>query len=887
MRIPPDYIASFWPATAFLVAVLLLAPRKIWPTLIVAGLGAMALGDLENGVPIGSIIWFSLGDLAAVLGAALGIVYLFRGAPHLRSLKTLAQYLTVAVILVPSASALLGASANASGGYWQQWRLWFFSDALAFLTVTPAILSWSREGRAWARSLHNYLELAALMASLVFFGYATFMGTGRREPPALLYSLVPLLLWAALRLGLKGVSTSMVIVAFLSILGTAHGRGPFTQQGPLNNVLSLQLFLLFAATPFMVLAVLVEEHKRAVETLRESEERLRITQEAVHVGMFEWDVQSNKNYQSPEMERIYGVSPGSFGGTYDAWFERVHPDDRKRLERQVQHHVHDGGTVDSEFRISRPSGEMRWLFSRATLFCDSAGRPARMLGVSIDITDQKRAEEALRKSEARERARVKELETLLDAAPITILIALDAECRSITANRTGSQLHHVPIGANFSKSALPSGHPLPFRIMRDGVEIPTEKLPLQRAAATGIPVIGEFSTLAFEDGTERHMIGNTAPLFGEDGKPCGAVGAFVDITERKRAEEALRESEERFRLVADTAPALIWMSGTDKLCTFFNKGWLDFTGRSIEAELGNGWAEGVHLEDFRACLETYTQSFDRREKFSMEFRLRRYDGEYGWVLNIGVPRFNQNGSFAGYIGSCIDVTERKRAEEVLSGVSRRLIEAQEQERTRIARELHDDIGQRLALLTIKLEQLQQNSPDLPAELHGHMGELRMQTSEIARDVQSMSHELHSSKLEYLGIANAMKAFCHEFSDQQNVEVVFAHDEVPRTLPQEISLCLFRVLQEALQNAVKHSGVRHFGVELRYESDAIDLTVRDSGSGFDVQQAMKSCGLGLISMAERVKLVDGQLSIDSQPHRGTTIHARVPFSSGSNSMRAAG
>jgi signal transduction histidine kinase len=270
----------------------------------------------------------------------------------------------------------------------------------------------------------------------------------------------------------------------------------------------------------------------------------------------------------------------------------------------------------------------------------------------------------------------------------------------------------------------------------------------------------------------------------------------------------------------------------------------------------------------------------------MEFRLRRYDGEYGWVLDIGVPRFNQDGAFAGYIGSCIDVTERKRAEEVLSGVSRRLIEAQEQERTRIARELHDDIGQRLALLNIKLEQLQQNSPDLPAELHGHMGELRMRTSEIARDVQSMSHELHSSKLEYLGIANAMKALCHEFSDQQNVEVVFAHDEVPRTLPQEISLCLFRVLQEALQNAVKHSGVRHFGVELRYESDAIDLTVRDSGSGFDVQQAMKTRGLGLISMAERLKLVDGQLSIDSQPNLGTTIHARVPLSVRSNSKRAA-
>src|SRR5208282_6163239 len=137
------------------------------------------------------------------------------------------------------------------------------------------------------------------------------------------------------------------------------------------------------------------------------------------------------------------------------------------------------------------------------------------------------------------------------------------------------------------------------------------------------------------------------------------------------------------------------------------------------------------------------------------------------------------------------------------------------------------------------------------------------------------HELHSSKIEYLGIATALRAFCHDFSHQQNVEVSFSHDEIPRTLLQEISLCLFRVSQEALQNALKHSGVRHSDVELRHVFDAIHLTVRDSGSGFDSGVTLNTHGLGLISMAERVKLVGGQLAIDSQPHRGTTIHAAVP------------
>jgi signal transduction histidine kinase len=230
----------------------------------------------------------------------------------------------------------------------------------------------------------------------------------------------------------------------------------------------------------------------------------------------------------------------------------------------------------------------------------------------------------------------------------------------------------------------------------------------------------------------------------------------------------------------------------------------------------------------------------------------------------------------GAVVTFLDTTKRKRTEAALENLSRRLISAQEQERTRIARELHDDIGQRIALLTVELGQLPQYSPHLPAEIGARIDELRRQSSEIAADVQALSHELHSSKLEYLGIVTAMRGFCKEFSAQQNVEVIFAHDAIPGMVPSDISLCLYRVLQEALHNALKYSGVRHFDAELRASPDAIDLTVRDSGPGFDVEEAMKTSGLGLVSMGERIKLVGGQLSIESHPGCGTTIHARVPF-----------
>jgi signal transduction histidine kinase len=240
-----------------------------------------------------------------------------------------------------------------------------------------------------------------------------------------------------------------------------------------------------------------------------------------------------------------------------------------------------------------------------------------------------------------------------------------------------------------------------------------------------------------------------------------------------------------------------------------------------------------------------------------------------------VPRLNHEGSFVGYIGSCVDFTDRKLAETALASVSRRMIEAQEQERTRIARELHDDVGQRLALFSINLSQLHKgltNSSEIRRRAEG----LRDQISDVATDIQALSHRLHSSKLQYLGLATAMRGFCQEFGEQQKVEIDFEAHDLPSPLSPDISLCFFRVLQEALHNSAKYSGVRQFEVRSWGTPNEVHLTVSDLGSGFDIDLARKSRGLGLISMDERLKILNGRLSIQSQLKRGTTVHAVVPL-----------
>jgi PAS domain S-box-containing protein len=355
--------------------------------------------------------------------------------------------------------------------------------------------------------------------------------------------------------------------------------------------------------------------------------------------------------------------------------------------------------------------------------------------------------------------------------------------------------------------------------------------------------------------------------------PFMVLAALVE--EHQQDEMELRESEKRFRLLADSSPSLIWMSGTDKLCTFFNQGWLKFTGRPLVQELGDAWLSRVHPDDRDNCARLYSAAFDARGDFEIEYRLRRFDGEYRWLVDFGVPRFESDGTFLGYIGSCIDITDRKTSEESLHTLTGRLISAQEEERARIARELHDDFSQRLALIGIGLGQLWKKLSPKEVEKRESVMEMLRRTKEMSSDMHTLSHQLHSSKLEHVGLLPALHGLCKDFSQKYKLEVHFSECESPIDVPKDVALCLFRVAQEALGNVIKHSGSREAQVEIHTNAFGISLRISDRGKGFDPSIKNPASGIGLIGMSERLRLVGGRLLVKSEPNRGTEILAEVP------------
>ena len=327
------------------------------------------------------------------------------------------------------------------------------------------------------------------------------------------------------------------------------------------------------------------------------------------------------------------------------WTAAIHPRDISGFEAKWRGALAQGTPCEAEARMRKADGCYRWFLMRAVPLRSESGGIRCWYGTNTDVEDLKRSEQEVQKQTAL-------LGELFEQAPGAVAVLNPDDCVVRVNNEfkrmfgyQSEEVYGRPLNELIVPETLLEENRTYLGLLRSGCRVEVETIRRRK------------------DGTDFHVSLLAVPVTTAAGEQVAKYAVYRDITERRRADERLRESEARFQTMADTAPVMIWMTGTDGLCNYFSKPWLEFTGRTMEQEVGTGWVQGVHPEDVQGCFDRFLPAFHARKPFRMEYRLRRADGEYRWVIESGIPRYTGAGEFAGYIGSNIDITDLKRAEE--------------------------------------------------------------------------------------------------------------------------------------------------------------------------------------------------------------------------------
>lgn len=475
---------------------------------------------------------------------------------------------------------------------------------------------------------------------------------------------------------------------------------------------------------------------------------------------------------------------------------------------------------------------------------------------------RKRADEALRESEER-------LALAADSAESGLWV-LDIGTGVFWATeRARTIFGFAPDEVVTMKRLEDAVHPEDWGLVRGAIE---------RARNAGDPINVEYRILTGDDGV-RWVSSRGRPHFTSSGQPDRLMGVSIDISVRRHAEEALRASQERLASGAELAGLAFYDVDFAAGVMYSDARIRDLCGVPPDRVEGLGvlefWMEHLHPDDRPQVIELRRQLHDGElERFSVEYRYLHPEGGELWIQHLaGASASDASGRVVRTYGVLRDVTGRRRAEEELHNLSRRLIRAQEEERALLARELHDDVSQRLAVLAIDIGRAEL------AAANGEQAEAMQGVREglvgLSEDVHSLAYQLHPSVLEELGLAEALRAECGRRTRTGKLDVSVDFGPLPRVLAEDAALCLFRVAQEALNNVARHAEAHAAVVTLRRIGDGLLLAVSDDGVGFAPEHPRKGMRLGLASMRERVRLVRGTLDIESAPGRGTKVIAWVP------------
>jgi two-component system, LuxR family, sensor kinase FixL len=419
LTFPDSKVSLFFPPHAILVSILLLVPTRQWWAYVLAAICVHFFATQQQDWPPLYALQCEVFDAVKILMTAGGIRLFIKSPFHLISLREAILFVLIAVIIVPVGTAFWGAAFTVAWhygtDYWVEWRNLSISNAVTTIVLVPAILIGVRLfKKGFAAKPGQIVEAVLLASGLVTVGWLAFdrAAAGPDTSPALLYAPIPLLIWAALRFGLGGKSASMLLITIMAIWGTMQGRGPFLTQTPAENALALQLFILMAATPLLLLAVAIDDERRSKEALRASEQRMGLAAESAQLALWEWDLPK---------DLVWVQDHGLFGFPPDAPVDHatlagsVHPDDRALREAAIQRALGNGGNYESEFRVVLADGSVRWVAARGRSPTPAAdGALSRILGIAIDITAQKQvaAEAQVQREELAHLSRVATLSTL-------------------------------------------------------------------------------------------------------------------------------------------------------------------------------------------------------------------------------------------------------------------------------------------------------------------------------------------------------------------------------------------------------------------------------------------------------------------------------------------